>query len=366
MWKKWKKTLVVLTLLILGLGLFVFVVRKGGGIGKALQAVAAIGWTGVALFVLNASGTLVFPAMGWWILMRGDGLKVSLGTTLKANFMGFPINFVAPSMYLGAEPLKTFYVSHQTGDPKRRVLATIIVSKFQEVGALLFTMIGACGVALWKLRFTREQEILLASSMGILLVLFILGVYAFVGNFQPTVKVINFVARILGKRARRRMARLRTRAEEMEHLIHAAFTKRGKTFLAAQVVTLGSSVSILFRPWIYFAFSQDHLFLGMEYLCAIYLVTNLVNMLPHTPGGLGIMETVMSMLFALTKMGAEHAIAYQLCSRLADLALILLGGWLIFHYNLQAIARRVAKGEEQVSVRDVEGPESNGAGPTPP
>ena len=114
----------------------------------------------------------------------------------------------------------------------------------------------------------------------------------------------------------------RLTAEEMEHLIHAAFTKRWKTFLFAQAVTLLSSVSILFRPWLYFAFSREHLFLGVEYLCAIYLVTNLINMLPHTPGGLGIMETAMVGLFSITDMGADHATAYQLCGRFADVVLI--------------------------------------------
>jgi uncharacterized protein (TIRG00374 family) len=141
----------------------------------------------------------------------------------------------------------------------------------------------------------------------------------------------------------------------MEHLIRAAFTKRWKTFLVAQALTLLSSVSILLRPWLYFAFSKEQRFLGMEYLCAIYLVTNLVNMLPHTPGGLGIMETVMAILFSATDMGADHATAYQICGRSADIVLILFGGWLIFHYNLQAMARRVAKGEEQVRLEDAEG-----------
>src|SRR5438552_13594627 len=95
----WKRILVVLSFLV-GLGLFIFIIEHRGGFRKALEAVAAIGWMGVAVFILNAAGTLVFPAMGWWILMRGEGVKVPPWTAFKANFMGFPINFIAPSMYL--------------------------------------------------------------------------------------------------------------------------------------------------------------------------------------------------------------------------------------------------------------------------
>jgi uncharacterized membrane protein YbhN (UPF0104 family) len=112
----WKKAFFTVSLLV-GVGLFVFIINKFGGFGKALEAVGSIGWTGVSLFVLTSAGTLIFPAIGWWILMRGEGLRIPLWTVLKANFMGFPINFIAPSAYLGAEPLKTFYIAHAHGEP---------------------------------------------------------------------------------------------------------------------------------------------------------------------------------------------------------------------------------------------------------
>jgi uncharacterized protein (TIRG00374 family) len=348
-----KKALLALSL-VAGVGLFVFFIQSQGGFGKALEAVAVIGPWGVALFAANATGTLVFPALGWWILMRNEKLKVSLWTALKANFMGFPVNFLAPSMYLGAEPLKLFYVAHVSGEPKRTILATIIVSKFQEIGALLVTMIAACGIALWSIQFTREQGLLLAGSMAVLLLAFVAALYAFVGNFQPSVKVINLLAGLFRKR-RRRLARLRTRAKEMERIIHAAFTRHWRTFLLAQAVTLLSSISILFRPWIYFVFCRNRIVPGLAFLCAVYLVTNLVNMLPHTPGALGVMEGVMGLLFSITKTGTEHARDMQVVVRLTDLLLILFGGWLIFHHNLQAVAGRIARGQERVRIEDAEG-----------
>src|SRR6185295_5912832 len=190
----WKKAFFAFTLL-LGLGLFIFFIDRFGGFGAALKAVRAVGWSGVAGFILLASGTLIFPALGWWILMRSEGMKVPLWTTFKANFMGFPINFIAPSMYLGAEPLKTFYIAHTTGETKRRILATIVVSKFQEMGALLITMVFAAGIAVWKIDFPRRQEIMVLGSLFTLLTLFLIAVYGFVTNRQPTVQVINFIAR---------------------------------------------------------------------------------------------------------------------------------------------------------------------------
>jgi uncharacterized protein (TIRG00374 family) len=197
------------------------------------------------------------------------------------------------------------------------------------------------------------------TALFTLLGLFLLAVYGFVTNRQPTVKVINLLARFPGKhrfgRWRRRLARLRTRAEEMEHLIHIAFTKRWKTFLLAQTITTLSALSVLVRPWLYFYFSARREFVPFETLSAIYIVTNLINMLPHTPGALGVMEGGMVGLFRILGLGDDSdAGAYQMVGRMADLVLILFGAWLIFHYNLQAMAKRIAAGKEKVGVHETE------------
>jgi len=363
----WKKVFFAFTLIV-GLALFIFFIDRFGGFEKALQAVAEVGWTGVIGFILLASGTLVFPGLGWWILMRSDGMKVSLWTTLKANFMGFPVNFIAPSMYLGAEPLKTFYVAHATGETKRKILATIVVSKFQEMGALLITMVIAAAIGIGKIHFPEKQKGLVASALTtvfVLLTLFGIAVYGFVTNRQPTVKVINWLARFTKKkfgRWRRRLARLRTRAEEMEHLIHVAFTKRWKTFVVAQAVTTLSALSVMVRPWVFFYFCHRHEAVSFEQLSAIYIMTNLINMLPHTPGALGVMEGGVGFLFRELGVGGPgDAGAYQMVGRTADIVLILFGAWLIFHYNLQAVAKRIAQGKEKIGVHETEGADEEAA-----
>jgi uncharacterized protein (TIRG00374 family) len=354
----WKKLFFAASLL-LGIGLFVFVFRQFG-FRDAVAVVGQLGGAGLAAYFLTAAMTLIAPALAWTLLMRAEGMPVPVWTALKANFMGFPINFIAPTMFLGSEPLKLVYVARAHGLPQNRVLATIIVAKVQEVGALLFVMVLSAAIAVWRIDFTREQTALIVGAMVFLTVVFGLTLYAFLGNLKPTVKIINALASI--KRFRRRLARLRTRAEEMEHLIHAAFTKRGGLFLASQAVTLVSSLAILLRPWVFFYFAQDGYLLGMERMCGIYLVTNVINSLPHTPGGLGVFELGMAGFFKLVGLGEANANAFSLVNRAADLFLILVGTYLIVHLGMQSLARRVAKGEERVTVEDAQG----GDGAPPP
>jgi uncharacterized protein (TIRG00374 family) len=347
----WKKVFLSLSLLF-GIALFVFFIAQFGGIQKTLALVGEVGWLGLAAYVANASFTLIVPAVGWTMLMRAEGMRVPLWTAVKANLMGFPLNFITPSMYLGGEPLKTFYVAQVHSEPKRRVLATIIVGKFQEIGGLLLVMLVAAGISLWRLDFSRQQEVILIGSMAVLTALFGLTLYAFIGNFKPTVKIINALA-ALGF-ARRRMARLRARAREMEHLIHQAFTKRWRTFLAAQAVTFLSAVSVLMRPWIYFYFTKDRVSLPVEQLCAIYVVTNVVNCLPLTPGGLGFFEGLMVAVFSAVGIPRENAAAFSVLNRASDLILIAVGSWLIIHYGMQSVARRITEGKEKASLAEAD------------
>jgi hypothetical protein len=87
-------------------------------------------------------------------------------------------------------------------------------------------------------------------------------------------------------------------------------------------------------------------------------MTNLINMLPHTPGALGVMEGGMGFLFSMLGVGVPgDAGAYQMVGRTADIVLILFGAWLIFHYNLQAMARRIAQGKEKIGVHETEAAE---------
>ncbi len=346
----WKKLFFVFSLLI-GLGIFcafLFWV----GVEKTLATIQSVGWGAIALYVLNGMLVLVIPAIGWTILMRGEGLKIPVLDTVKANFMGFPLNYITPSLYLGGEPVKLIYLSNKHNIAKRRILATMIVAKFQEVAAIvLIALVSLCLFIARTDYFTAANEILLLSVMIVMVIMLGLLCTAFVKNLQITVHVIDFLAK--AGVARARMKRLRTKAAEMEYLIHLTFTKRWKTFLLAQGVTLFSALSIFIRPWIYFRFQGEGINLGSDHLCMIYVTTNFLNMFTFIPGALGIFEGGMVGYFLAADLGEANAIAFSLMNRISDLCILTLGTWFIVHLGLTGVARKVAKGEEQLSAEEI-------------
>ena len=335
--------------LLVGLGLFALVLLRLGSLEEAPAELARFGVVAVLIYFANAAVTLAAPALSWLILMRGEGIRVSYWTALKANLMGAPLNMVTPTLHLGGEPLKMVYVANLAGVSKHRVLATILVAKFQEFGGLFLVMIAAVWVSVWRLDLTPRQETLLVGAMAMLMVPFAITLYAFIRNWQPTVKSITALAR-LGI-ATRRLARLRLRARDMERIVHAAFTERWRSFIPSQAAAVVSAASIFMRVWIFFGLSG--VLLGADQLSAVYVITNVANSLP-VPGGLGVFEGGVALFSqqVLYQIADEGLTAFLIVNRAADVFLVLVGLYFIAVSGLRALARSVAKGDVSTNVRD--------------
>ena len=84
-----------------------------------------------------------------------------------------------------------------------------------------------------------------------------------------------------------------------------------------------SAVSIFIRPWIFFWFLPGAR-PSVEQLCALFVLTNLVNLLTVVPGGLGWFEAAMAGYASATGLGDDRGVGFALVSRMADLRLAVL------------------------------------------
>lgn len=307
------------------------------GVHDLLETFSQVGGLGVIVFVVNASGTVVIPAIGWWLIMRAEGLPVSLGVTLQTNFMGYPLNVLTPSMFLGGEPLKTFYLASRYQIPKRRVLATIMVAKYQELGGLMLSMLVGTALFIWHVDYlTPWFDILLITLLAVLVSLFGLTFYAFVRRGRPLVIFLTFLVRC--RIFPRLFERLLTLAADLEDLIYQTLTNRPRVLLVSQAITCFSAITIFMRPWIFFR-ALPHFTIGFDQLCALFVITNLVNAFTIIPGGLGLFEATLVGYASLAQLGDDKGAALALISRIADLIFLIIGGCLIFHHGLEHIAR---------------------------
>lgn len=351
--KHWKK-LVFIGLIVLGIAGFVavpFIV----GIEKTFACLGQLGWTGIGAFLLCSSLYMVIPAIGWKLLMHGAGHHVPYSSYLTANLMGFPLNYATPSLYLGGEPLKTIFIGNKHHILKRRVLATIIVSKFQELSGLALLIICATIAILWGTSaLSHTEQVALITATSIMAIALLALMIAFIGNFKPIVKLIDLLirCRIFAMKLRE----LRSKAEEMEQIIHESFVKHWKTFLISMFITLFSAVSIFIRPALFFYFlNSDKGMPGITDLSIIFVLTQLISIIQIVPGNLGIWEGGTLWIFHLVNRPDGEAVAFAIASRIADILFLVIGLWLILHFGMSKVARETVRRRKDPTslVRDI-------------
>jgi uncharacterized protein (TIRG00374 family) len=307
------------------------------GVEETLAVIGEVGVWGIAVYTAAASLTIVFPAVSWCILLRGAGVRCPLGLAIRTNLMGWPINFLTPSMYLGSEPLRVLYLADRLGVPRRTVVATVIVSKFQEFAALVLMT----AVAVWLLTWKREvlaarMEHVLVAATVILAAGLALLLWAILGRWNLSVGVLRLLAR-LGV-LRRRIGPWIEKAREVEAFVREAFTERIGRFFVAQIFAFLSAVSIFVRPWVFHVWTAGRGRLPLHHIAAVYVLTNLVNTVQFIPGSLGLLEGGVAAYFAQAAdpaMPQASAAAFLVVNRIADLALLSLGLTLLVRAGLR-------------------------------
>ncbi len=338
-----RKPLLILLLFLVGVAGVVLVFHLID-FNAALAQIAHIGTIGSIVFVLNLAVTFLAPAVGWYFLMRADGIPVTMRQSLVSGLMGHSFNLITPMMYMGGEPIRVFHIASVTGASKRQVLATIIVNKVQEVAGLAFFIVVGAGIAVFTANLSGAY-IAAAVVAGLVLLGFLVAVIGlFVGNFKPTVKLLMLIARM--GIFPRRMMRLRHKAQEMEEMVREHLTRRWKVFALSQCITLLSPIAQLLRPVIFFAFlmwaGADVRLPTVSELAVFFVLSQVIFMMPSTPGGLGVYEGGLIVIFSQV-MGWEAAEggAYAILVRTADLMLILVGIWLVVHYGMTSLMKSV-------------------------
>lgn len=338
-----KKKIAFAVLLAVGIVGF-FAVPAIVGVDKTLDAVAQVGWPCIAAYVLNASLVMIMPAIGWWILMRAAGMKVTLTDALLANFMAFPINFLTPSAYLGGEPVKALYISNKYGIPASRVLGTLIVGKFQEVaGIILLMLVSGAGVIFYTDLVSTRDEVAMGIALGVILLLFVAFILAYSTNFKPITRIVSLFA--VGKAPRRKLANFLHSCEITDQTIHDAFIKRWKSFLFSGAIATVSAISVLFRLPLFMYFDPDPANFDLSHVFLVFIATNVVNLFQIVPGSLGIFDGTMLLLFSETGLPEESAAAYSVVGRIADASLFVFGLWLLAHYGLSNYMKPQVKAE---------------------
>lgn len=305
-------------------------------LSAARRELGRVGLLGCAVFLVNIAISLAGPLLGWHFLLRSVGIAAKFRTTLASFMMGRAFNLISPMAYFGGESVRTFHVSAVTGAPKRQVLATIVVSELQLLAALtLFTLLGlgvaAGGGAL------EGAPLAWAAAGGVGLAVFLAVLCGLsLGDVRLSVRLLDLLIRL--RIFPRRLSAIRQSAIDMEGTVRSMMVDRRRAFFLSQLACLLSPVAQLFRPTLYFALLVRAGSIAslptLSELAVFFVLSQLIFMMPSTPGGIGVYEGGVIGVFRLLGWDAADGAAYGLLLRLDDLFYILFGWTLIARFGM--------------------------------
>jgi cysteinyl-tRNA synthetase len=294
-----------------------------------------VGISGTALFLGTHALALAGPLVAWHLQMRSDGIAVRFRTTLASFFMGRALNLISPMMYFGGESARTFHIASVCGVSRKRVLATIVVNELQVFSALTVVLLGALGVSLaaaslgaGTLRWAGAASLALALSLGLLF---------WVGATRPGIST-----RILGRLAGwgifpRLLSRLQTPAAETEALIRGHYASHRASFIVGQALCLLSPLAQFVGPLVFYgvlrAAGEAVDLPSFSRLSAFFLLSQILIMVPTTPGGIGVFEAGLVGIFTLLSWPASDGAAYDVLFRLDDVLCALLGSAFLLRFG---------------------------------
>jgi uncharacterized protein (TIRG00374 family) len=323
-----------------GIALFGALVYLSGP-AKVAAEIVWLGPVGFLAVVGSGVASVLTWSLSWYVLLRGAGIAAPWRRTVPPMLAGFAITYLTPSMYLGGEPVRAYWVAKDQSVPMARVMATVVVERILAgFSVLAFASIGAV-FAVVSPQFAAVVKQSIAVGLGGLALLLVVGLVSMTRRGRWLSRLMTWLARFLPGRAK--LVRAADRVAEMEGEMHRAFSHYlGHTALAFGFQLLTVFLNYI-RPQIFFYFTQRALFTFPD-LSLNFTLSVFVNaFLWVTPAGFGITDGGRVGIFTLLGVPASAGVAFNVVYRFVDLLIVGLGVHFLLRRGLLSVRRgRVA------------------------
>lgn len=304
------------------------------GVDSILENIAKVGITGFLIFLLNSLLVLVVGTFSWVIILGSISFRAPFLELVVAKVVGFAMSFLTPSMNLGGEPARTYYLHKKCRLPGSALFSTVIIDKFLElVGFFIFLFLGSL-VAYFRYPLSPALDGLMLLGTSVLGVFLALSFLTFMWGFRPFSRILH----LFSSRTRLGRAVLRKRkwVVTVEDLIHDSVVRKRSSMLAAVIFSTASIFFIFIKPAIFFYFLEGKMVFTVAELAVIFTLSQLLMTFQITPGSFGILEAGQVGIFAIVGITEpEKALAYTMMTRITDLLLVGFGIHLTVQFGLR-------------------------------
>ncbi len=273
-------------------------------------------WVSVCALGLYVASQLIFVSR-WYLLLRVQSVKIGYWAAVRLHFLGLLYNNALPSS-VGGDVLRAWYVTKHT-DRKVEAATSVIVDR--AIGVLGLFMMAAGGY--WFVPSAARQEMLqryaeipLIKAMwmhkwllgGILLVVIVVELSLILT--QNGRKMVRSAVSRVSHRAAITLSRIRQAVQ--------LYYKKKLALFASLLLTFGCQGVFILGLWI--VGKGMDVEADVKYYFVFFPVSWLLGTIPLTPGGVGVVEWSVRVMFEGAQVTTNHASALAMAQRVLWIA----------------------------------------------
>jgi uncharacterized protein (TIRG00374 family) len=300
------------------------------GFRETLDGLERAGITAFLALGLLQVVIVTLQTVAWAILNRPVGHRVGAKTLFEANLVGYAVNVITPSAYLGGEPAKVLYVGRRTGLSYTGLAGTIVLAKYMEAISffLFFTAATIVSVVSFRDEIFSSQYLpvgVVLSVLGSVLLIVCVALWlSLVRKRHPLTRFVALVSRLRPKS--RFFAKLRNRTRRMENQVNQVFTEHGRSAFQTFGVFLAVHGLIFVRPAL-FILITDGVLLHLGEIGLLGVAAQGLLAFQFTPGSVGTLDGGMLGVFSLLQLKATTCMAFLLITRFWDTLIVGFGAF---------------------------------------
>ncbi len=324
-----KKVLLFLFSLLIGIALFVWILRIVGWQEIKNAFLVFTGWQGLVILVL----TVLMMAVGTWKwkeILRGTGVNIPFKALFGPYLAGFAAMFLAPILVWGGELFRSYVLKDREKIDFDKGMASVIIDRILEWTANLAVIFFG---GLFFLLAIELPPIKLVAIFGGVFVIFLAGIVFFFFKSARKESIVKFF-----------LPGNKDRPFEIEKEIFAFFKFENLALWKGVGLSFLKVAVMYLRTWFLVSFLAKGI--GILPILSILGFSYLAVMIP-IPTALGSHEVIQTFAFGALGLGSSTATAFTMIIRGAELLVALFGLALFFRLGIillkNTIFRKISK-----------------------
>jgi len=269
-----------------------------------------------ALAIISYFLFLLVWNIRWKYTMKGF-INAKFFHLLKVLFAGTFLNTITPGTGIGGEPARAHYLNKKYKKPKTKILGYILADKaFNLIGFLIYLIFSLLFINL-VLNISLKSKMI---STSIIVLLLMLALIFLLGWRHAHFKIDWLAKKLFKLKSLKRKFEKRKEFESyLRKRINNLVSSIKKVFKQKNKVYAGIGFSLLARLFEFLAAYLIFLSLGLEVnfvaIIAVVTISTLLGDISPTPGGIGIVEGTMIILYTAVGLSSASATTSALLTR---------------------------------------------------